>query len=74
MSVCAFNFSTNGEYTNLFNAAAFSRKSFIVKIYLPVNNLYLPMFPDDKAEILAVCLLNYIKYLLCFARFCYRLL
>ena len=51
MSVCAFNSSSNGGYSNLFNAAALSRKSFIGKISLPVNSLYLPTFADDKAKI-----------------------
>ena len=46
----------NGEYSNLFNAAAFSDKSFSDKTYLPVNISYLLTFPNDKAEILVVCL------------------
>ena len=55
MSVCAFNSFPNGEYSNLFNAGAFSSKSFSGKTSLPVKNSYLLTFPDDKAEILAVC-------------------
>ena len=52
MSVCDFNSLPNVEYSNLFNAAAFSNKSFSDKTSLPVKNL----FPNDKGEILAVCL------------------
>ena len=40
MSVCAFNFLRNGEYSIF---------SFSVKTSLPVKNC------DDKAEVLAVC-------------------
>ena len=56
MSVCAFNSFPNGEYSNLFNVAAFSSKSFFGKTSLPVKNSHLLKFPDDKAETLAVCL------------------
>ena len=56
MSACAFNFLPNGEYSNLFIAANFSSKSFSGKTSLPFKNSYLPTFPDDKAEISAVCL------------------
>ena len=55
---------SNGEYSNLLIVAAFSNKSFSSK------NSYLPTFPDDKAEILAV-FLNHIE--LCFAWFWYQL-
>ena len=58
MPICAFNFLSKGEYSNLFIAAAFSSKSFSGKISLPVKNSYLLTFPDDKAEILAVSLSN----------------
>ena len=64
--LCAFNYLPNGKYSNLFNAAAFFRKSFSIKTFLPVKNSYLLIFPDDKAEILAVCLSD-----LCFAQFYY---
>ena len=50
MPVCAFNLLASGEYSNLFIIAVFSSKS------LAVTNSYLLTFPDDKAEILAVCL------------------
>ena len=56
MSVCAFNSLHNGEYPNLFIIAAFSSKSFSGKTSLPVKNSNLLTFPDDKADILAVCL------------------
>ena len=57
MSVYAFNSLSNGEYSNLFNVAAFSSKTFSSKKTFPVINLYLLTFPDDdEAEILAVCL------------------
>ena len=56
MAVCAFNSLPKGEYSNLFNVAVFSSKYFSGKTFLPVKNSYLLTFPDDKAEILAVCL------------------
>ena len=56
MSVCAFNSLSNGEYSNLFNLAAFSSNSFSGKTSLPVKNSYLLTLPDEKAKILAVCL------------------
>ena len=55
MSVYAFNFLPKGEYSNPFVAAAFSSRLFSRKTFLPVKNSYLLTFPDDKAEILAVC-------------------
>ena len=45
MSVCFSNSLPIDEYLNILIVAAFSNK-----------NLYLLAFPDDKAEILAVCL------------------
>ena len=54
MSVCAFNSLANGEYSNLFIVAA-----------LQVKNSYLVTFPDDKAEILAVCLSKSYRALFC---------
>ena len=54
--VCAFNSLPNGEYSNVFKAAAFSSKSFSVKTSLPIKNSYLLKFSDDEAEILAVSL------------------
>ena len=56
MPVCAVNLMPKGEYSNLFIGAAFSRKSFLSKTYLPVKNSYLLTFSDGKAEILAICL------------------
>ena len=56
MSVCAFNSLPKGEYSKLFIVAAFSSKSFSGKTTLSVKNLYLLTFPEDKTEILAVCL------------------
>ena len=69
MSVCAFDSLFNGEYSNLFNVAAFSSKYFFGKISLPVKNSYLQTFPDDEAKIFAVC--PYKSVELCFDRFCY---
>ena len=72
MSVCTFNSFPNGEYSNLFNVAAFSSLSFSDKTSFLVKNSCLLTFPDDKEEILVVCLSkSYIE--LCFAQFCYRL-
>ena len=51
MSVCAFNSLLKGEYSNLFVAAAFSRKSFLGETSLPVKNTYLLIFPDDIASL-----------------------
>ena len=56
MSICYFNSEPNSEYSNLLIAAALSSKSFSDKASLPVKNLYLPTFLDDKSEVLAVCL------------------
>ena len=56
MSGCTFNYLPNGEYSNLFIAAAFSSKSFTGKTSLPVKNSYLLAFSNDKSEILPVCL------------------
>ena len=55
MPDCAFNSSPNNEYSNLFIVTAFSNRSFLCKTTLSVRNSYLQLFPDDKAEILAVC-------------------
>ena len=51
-----FSSLPNREYSNLVIAAAFSAKSFSDKKSFPVKNSYLLTFPDDKAEIVAVCL------------------
>ena len=59
MSVCAFNSLPNGENSNLFIVAAFYSKSFSGKTSLPAKNSYVLTFPDDKAEILAVCLCKF---------------
>ena len=56
MPVCAFNSLPNRKYSNLFIVAAFSSKSFSGKTYLPVKNSHLLTLPNDKTEILAVCL------------------
>ena len=56
MSVCAFISLLNDEYSNFSFVAAFCNRSFSGKTSLPVQNSYLLTFPDDKAEILAVCL------------------
>ena len=56
MSVYVFNSLLNGEYLNLFTVEAFCSKSISVKRTLPVENLYLLAFLDDKVEILAICL------------------
>ena len=56
MSICAFNYLYKGKYLNLLIVVAFSYKSFCIKTSLPVKKLYLLTFPDNKAEILAVCL------------------
>ena len=57
MSVCIFNFLPNGEYSNLFIIAAFPKKTFSGEASLLGKNSYLLTYPDDKAEILAVCLI-----------------
>ena len=56
MSVCAFNSLLKGEFSNLFIIAAFSNKYFSGKTPLSVKNSYLQTCPDDKGEMLAVCL------------------
>ena len=56
--VCLFNSLPNGEHSNLMTAAAFSDNSFSGKTSLPLKNSYLLTFPDDRAEILAICLLK----------------
>ena len=66
-----FNSLPNGEYSNLFNATAFSSKPFSGKTSLPVKNSFLLTFPDEKAKILAVGLSD--LYWALFARFCYQL-
>ena len=63
--VCFFNSLPNGESLNLLIAATFSKKSFSGKASFPVKNSYLLTFPDDKAEILAVCLPKLCWALLC---------
>ena len=56
MSVSFLNSIINGEYSNLFIVAAFSKKSFSSKISSPFKKSYLPTRPDDKVEVLAVYL------------------
>ena len=63
--VCFSKAFPNGEYSNLFNAAVFSNKSFYNKTSFPVKNSYLLTFPDDKAEILAACLSKFYWALFC---------
>ena len=65
MSVCVFYSFPKGEYSDLFNVAAFSSKSFPVKTSLPVKNSYLLTFPDDKAEIVVVGLSKSYSDLFC---------
>ena len=49
MSVCAFNSSPKGEYSNLLIAAGFYSKSFSGKTFFPVKNSHLQIYSDDKA-------------------------
>ena len=65
MPVCAFNYLPKGKYPNCFIVAAFFNWSFSGKTSLPLKNSYLLTFPDDKAQILTVCLSKSIE--LCFA-------
>ena len=48
MSVYAFNFLPNREYSNLFNVGAFPSKSFSDTTSLSDENSYLLTFPDCK--------------------------
>ena len=50
MPVCGFGSLPNREYSNFFNAAAFSFNYFSGKTYLPVKNSFLSTSSDDKAE------------------------
>ena len=54
MSARAFNSLPNREYSNPFNATAFSRGYFSAKSSLTGRNSYLLTFSDDKTEILEV--------------------
>ena len=54
MSVCFSNLLPNAEYSNLLIVSAFSNKHSSGKTSLPIKNSYLPIFLDDKAEILVV--------------------
>ena len=56
MSVSVFNSLPNVEYSNLSIVVAFPKKTFSGKRSLLVKISYLLTYPDDKAEILAVCL------------------
>ena len=56
MSVCAFNSLCSGKDSNHLIAAAFSSGFFSGEASLPVKNLYLLTFYDDKAEILEISL------------------
>ena len=55
-SVCFSNLLTNGDYSDLLTAGAFSDNYFSDKTYLLVTNSDILIFPDDKAEILAIYL------------------
>ena len=72
MSVCAFNSLPKAEYSFFFIVAAFSKKSFSGKTYLPDKNSYLSKCLVDKAKILAFVCLNLIET--CFSRFYYQFL
>ena len=54
--VWLFSFFSNGKYSNFLIAVAFSNKSFSGTTSLPVKNSYSLTLPDDKAEILVICL------------------
>ena len=54
--VCFFNSLPNAEHSNTLIVAAFSKSFFSGKISSTVKNSYLLIFPDDKANILAVFL------------------
>ena len=56
MSVSVFNSLPNVEYSNLSIVVAFPKKTFSGKTSLSVKISYLLTYPDDKAEILSVCL------------------
>ena len=56
MSTCFFISLPNGECSKFFIVAAVTNKSFSGKPSSQVINSYIGIFPDDKAEILAVCL------------------
>ena len=62
--VCALNYLPNGECSNLFNAAAFSKESFSGKISSPATSLYLLIFPDDNAEIVAICIYIVLSFIM----------
>ena len=55
---CQFTFSTHYLMVNIhvLIVAAFSSSPLFGKTSWPVKNSYLLAFPDDKADILAVCL------------------
>ena len=52
MLFCFFNSLPNGEYSSLL-IAVFSG-SLHGKLSSSVKNLYVPIFPDDKAEVLDI--------------------
>ena len=56
MPIELFNLLPNEKNSNILIVAAFSNKSFYDKISFLVKNSYLATFPEDKVEILAVCL------------------
>ena len=60
-----FNSLSHGGYLNLLIVVAFSNSPFSSKTSLYVKNLCLPLFPDDKPKILAVCLSKLYRALFC---------
>ena len=56
MSVCAFSSLPHWEYLKFLISVAFSTNPYSGKTSSPSKIPLLPTFPDDKAEILAVCL------------------
>ena len=55
MSVCYFKPLPNGGCSNLLIMATFSER-FPGKRYVPIKKSYLPIQPNDNADISAVCL------------------
>ena len=56
MLVCAFSSLANREYLKFLISVAFATNLYYDKTSSTAKNWYLPIFPDDKAGILAVCL------------------
>ena len=66
------NLLPNDKYSNLLIVAAFSIRSFSSKTSWPIRISYLLTFPDDKVEILAVCLSNFFLPLFCAVIDCFH--